>query len=72
MKRRLRRGPPKVRLVMYSGTLMRPSSVPPGENSCTPSPALVQALQTMGTPYQRFSFFQGLEVDDNVLDEVPA
>lgn len=37
-----------------------------------PSPALVQALQTMGTPYRRFSFFQGLEVGNKVLDEIPA
>lgn len=37
-----------------------------------PSPALTQALRGMGTTYQRFSFFQGLEAESNVLDEVPA
>jgi hypothetical protein len=26
----------------------------------------------MGTPYQQFSFFQGLEADSNVLDEIRA
>lgn len=37
-----------------------------------PSPALTQALQAMGTPYQRFSFFQGLENESSILDEVHA
>lgn len=38
-----------------------------------PSPALTQALKAMGTPYRRFSFFQGLDADIiTVLDEVPA
>lgn len=37
-----------------------------------PSPALTQALEAMGTPYQRFSFFQGLEAESEVLDEVRA
>jgi hypothetical protein len=36
------------------------------------SPALVGALQAMGTPYRRFSFLQGLDADITVLDEVPA
>jgi quinol monooxygenase YgiN len=35
-----------------------------------PSPALAQALEGMGTTYERFSFFQGLEADRKV--EVPA
>ena len=35
-----------------------------------PSPALAGALQAMGTPYQRFSFLQGLDADINVGDEV--
>ena len=35
-----------------------------------PSPALAQALEGMGTTYERFSFFQGLEVDSKV--GVPA
>ena len=37
-----------------------------------PSPALAQALQAMGTTYQRFSFFQGLEAGSEVLVEVRA
>lgn len=37
-----------------------------------PSPALVQALEAMGTTYRRFSFFQGLEADSDVLDEIRA
>lgn len=37
-----------------------------------PSPALVGALQAMGTPFRQFSFFQGLEAGIQVLDEVPA
>ena len=37
-----------------------------------PTPALAQALNAMGTPYQRFSFFQGLDTDVEALDEVPA
>jgi quinol monooxygenase YgiN len=36
------------------------------------SPALAGALQTMGTPYQRFSFLQGLDADITVREEVPA
>lgn len=32
-----------------------------------PSPVLVQSLEAMGTPYRRFSFFQGLEVGSEVL-----
>lgn len=36
------------------------------------SPALVGALQTMGTTYTRFSFLQGLDADINVREEVPA
>jgi hypothetical protein len=35
-----------------------------------PSPALAEALETMGTRFNRFSYFQGLEVE--VLDEAPA
>jgi quinol monooxygenase YgiN len=35
-----------------------------------PSPALAKALEGMGTTYERFSFFQGLEADRKV--EVPA
>jgi quinol monooxygenase YgiN len=35
-----------------------------------PSPALAEALEGMGTTYERFSFFQGLEADRKV--EVPA
>jgi quinol monooxygenase YgiN len=37
-----------------------------------PSPALAGALETMGTTYQRFSFFQGLEADSDVFDEARA
>lgn len=37
-----------------------------------PSPALARALEAMETPYQRFSFFQGLEAGSTVPDEVPA
>jgi quinol monooxygenase YgiN len=37
-----------------------------------PSPALVGALQAMGTRYTRFSFLQGLDVDIDVREEVPA
>ena len=37
-----------------------------------PSPALAQALQAMGTTFRRFSFFQGLDADIEVRDEVPA
>ena len=36
------------------------------------SPALAGALQAMGTPYTRFSFLQGLDVDSNVREEVTA
>jgi quinol monooxygenase YgiN len=35
-----------------------------------PSPALAKALEGMGTTYEHFSFFQGLEADRKV--EVPA
>ena len=31
-----------------------------------PSPAFAQALEGMGTMYERFSFFQGLEADSKV------
>jgi quinol monooxygenase YgiN len=37
-----------------------------------PSPALAQALEAMGVTYQRLSFFQGLDADIKVRDEVPA
>jgi quinol monooxygenase YgiN len=37
-----------------------------------PSPALTQSLEAMGAEYERFSFFQGLDADSKVLDEVPA
>ncbi len=37
-----------------------------------PSPALTQTLEAMGTTYQRFSVFQGLEADSAVLDEIRA
>jgi quinol monooxygenase YgiN len=37
-----------------------------------PSPALVEALQAMGTTFNRFSFLQGLDSDVKVLDEVPS
>ena len=37
-----------------------------------PSPALVGALQAMGTTYTTFSFLQGLDADIDVLTEVPA
>jgi quinol monooxygenase YgiN len=37
-----------------------------------PSPALTEALEAMGTKVTQFSFFQGLEADTKVLDEVPA
>ena len=37
-----------------------------------PSPALAGALEAMAVPYTRFSFFQGLDADIKVLDEVPA
>lgn len=36
------------------------------------SPALVGALEAMGTPYTAFSFSQGLDAQIEVLDEVPA
>lgn len=35
-----------------------------------PSPALVQTMKTMGTPFKQFSFFQGLKTDVKVRDEV--
>jgi hypothetical protein len=35
-----------------------------------PSPALAEALETMGTPFRQFFYFQGLDAE--VLDEVPA
>jgi quinol monooxygenase YgiN len=34
-----------------------------------PSPALAGALEAMGTKFTRFSFFQGLEADVEVLDD---
>jgi len=37
-----------------------------------PSPALFETLQAMAVKARRFSFFQGLEADIKVLDEVPA
>ena len=37
-----------------------------------PSPALAGALQAMGTEFTAFSFFQGLDADIDVLEEVPA
>ena len=37
-----------------------------------PSPALAGALQAMGVPYRRFSFFQGLEADAEVREEIHA
>ena len=37
-----------------------------------PSPALARALEAMGTTYRRFSFFQGLEVGSELLDEARA
>ena len=37
-----------------------------------PSPALTKALETMGTSYSVFSFFQGLKVEREALEEVPA
>jgi quinol monooxygenase YgiN len=37
-----------------------------------PSPALAGALEAMGTPFTQFSFFQGLDADIKVVDEVPA
>jgi quinol monooxygenase YgiN len=37
-----------------------------------PSPALAEALEAMAVPFRRFSFFQGLDADVKVLDEVPA
>jgi quinol monooxygenase YgiN len=36
------------------------------------SPALAGALQAMGTPYQQFSFFQGLDAGIELLEEVRA
>jgi quinol monooxygenase YgiN len=37
-----------------------------------PSPALAEALKAMGVRFNAFSFFQGLDADVKVLDEVPA
>jgi quinol monooxygenase YgiN len=37
-----------------------------------PSPALAHALNAMGTTYQRCVFFQGLDADIKVPEEVPA
>ena len=37
-----------------------------------PSPALAGALTSMGTPFRRLSFFQGLDADIEALEEVPA
>jgi quinol monooxygenase YgiN len=36
------------------------------------SPALAGALQAMGTPYQQFAFFQGLDAGIELLEEVRA
>ena len=36
------------------------------------SPALAGALQAMGTPYQQFSFFQGLDAGIELLERVRA
>jgi quinol monooxygenase YgiN len=36
------------------------------------SPALAGALRAMGTPYQQFSFFQGLDVGIELLEEARA
>jgi quinol monooxygenase YgiN len=37
-----------------------------------PTPALVGALQAMGTVYERYSFLQGLDADIGVREEVTA
>jgi quinol monooxygenase YgiN len=37
-----------------------------------PSLALLETMKTMGTPFKQFSLFQGLAVDAEVLDGVPA
>jgi quinol monooxygenase YgiN len=37
-----------------------------------PSPALTQALEGMGTPYQRLSFLQSLKAESTVLESTPA
>lgn len=37
-----------------------------------PSQTLAQALDAMGAVYEQYSFFQGLESDVKVPDEVPA
>jgi quinol monooxygenase YgiN len=37
-----------------------------------PSPALAEALKAMGATFTVFSFFQGLDANVEVLDEVPA
>jgi hypothetical protein len=37
-----------------------------------PSPALAATLEAMGVGFTQFSFFQGLDADIEVLDEVPA
>ena len=37
-----------------------------------PSPALAQALDAMGIPFERFSLFQGLDIDVDVREEVTA
>jgi quinol monooxygenase YgiN len=37
-----------------------------------PSPALAKAMEAMGVTFTQFSFFQGLDADVQVLDELPA
>jgi len=37
-----------------------------------PSPALGQALDAMRVPFERFSLFQGLDIDVDVREEVTA
>jgi quinol monooxygenase YgiN len=37
-----------------------------------PSPALAEALKAMGVTFKRLSFFQGLDADIELLDEIPA
>jgi|SRR5579862_271966 len=37
-----------------------------------PSPALAGALEAMGVKFTRFSFFQGLDVEIEIPQEVPA
>jgi quinol monooxygenase YgiN len=37
-----------------------------------PSPALTSTLEAMGTPFKQFSFFQGLDSDVKVRDQLPV